>query len=62
MAATPIPVSPPLNAAANSHLVVRVGQDGYLTVQDATSNQPRNLRLAVVSVAGQRTGVAVGDP
>lgn len=62
MAATPIPVSPPLNAAANSHLVLRVGQDGYLQVLDATTNQPRNLRLAVVAVSGQLTLVAVGDP
>ena len=62
MAATPIPVSPPLNAGANSHLVVRVGQDGYLMIVDATTNQPRNLRLAVVAVSGQLTLVAVGDP
>ena len=54
-------MSPPLNAATNSHPFVRVSQDGYLTVVDATSNQPRNLRLAVVAVSGQPTLVAVGD-
>jgi hypothetical protein len=34
---------------------------GALQVLDATTNQPRNMRLAMLAVAGQLTLVAVGD-
>ena len=60
MAASALPAHIPTNSGASSHLVTNVSQDGTLTVKDATTNQTVQMRLAVISVSGQLTLVAVG--
>ena len=60
MAATVLPVHIPTNAEASSHLVTNLSMDGTITVKDATTNQFMTMRLAVISVGGQLTLVAVG--
>jgi hypothetical protein len=58
--ATVLPTHIPTNAETNSHLVTNVAQDGTITVKDATTNQSETMRLAVISISGQLTLVAVG--
>jgi len=60
MAATALPVHVPTNAEASSHLVTNVAADGTITVTDATTGGRMTMRLAVISVSGQLTLVAVG--
>jgi hypothetical protein len=60
MAATALPVHTPTNAETSSHLVEKIGEDGTLTLRDATTGQAVMMRLAVLSVSGQLTLVAVG--
>jgi hypothetical protein len=60
MAATVLPVHVPTNAEASSHLVTSIGNDGTLTVKDATTGQPVTMRLGVIGISGQLTLVAVG--
>jgi hypothetical protein len=62
MAATATPAHIPTNAESNSHLITKVNADGTLQVLDATTQQPRTMRLAVLAVSGQLTLVVVGDP
>jgi hypothetical protein len=61
MAATALPVHIPTNAEASSHLVTNISMDGTIQVKDATTNQTVTMRLAVLSVGGQLTLVAVGS-
>jgi hypothetical protein len=60
MPAAALPTHIPTNAEASSHLVLDVSKDGTLTLRDAATNQLTTMRLAVVSVSGQLTLVAVG--
>jgi hypothetical protein len=60
MAATVLPTHIPTNGESSSHLVTNLSQDGTITVKDATTNQSVTMRLAVISVGGQLTIVAVG--
>jgi hypothetical protein len=60
MPAVILPTHIPTNAEASSHLVTNLSMDGTVTVKDATTNQSVTMRLAVVSVGGQLTLVAVG--
>jgi hypothetical protein len=60
MAATALPAHIPTNAEASSHVVTAVGNDGTITVKDATTGQSLMMRLGVVSVSGQLTLVAIG--
>jgi hypothetical protein len=60
MAATALPAHIPTNAEASTHLVTNISMDGTIQVKDATTNQAVTMRLAVLSVAGQLTLVAVG--
>jgi len=60
MAASALPVHIPTNGEASSHLVRNISQDGTIQVLDATTNQVVTMRLAVISVSGQLTLVAVG--
>jgi hypothetical protein len=60
MAATVLPAPIPTNAEASSHLLTNLSQDGSLQVKDATTGQTATMRLAVISVSGQLTLVAVG--
>jgi hypothetical protein len=60
MAATVLPTHIPTSAEASSHLVRNIGQDGTIQVQDATTGGLVTMRLAVISVSGQLTLVAVG--
>jgi hypothetical protein len=60
MAATTLPVHVPTNAEASSHLVTNLSNDGTITVIDATTGGRVTMRLAVISVSGQLTLVAVG--
>jgi hypothetical protein len=60
MAATALPVHVPTNGEASSHIVTAVGNDGSISVKDATTGGVVTMRLAVISVGGQLTLVAVG--
>jgi hypothetical protein len=60
MAATALPAHIPTNAEASAHLVLDVSKDGTITLRDAATNQLTTMRLAVISVSGQLTIVAVG--
>jgi hypothetical protein len=60
MAATALPIHIPTNSEASSHIVANVSQDGTITVVDAATGGRVQMRLAVISVGGQLTLVAVG--
>jgi len=60
MAATALPVHIPTSAEANAHVVTAINADGTITVKDATTGGRLTMRLAVLSVGGQLTMVAVG--
>jgi hypothetical protein len=60
VAATALPVHIPTSAEASSHVVTAINADGTITVKDATTGGRLTMRLAVLSVGGQLTMVAVG--
>jgi hypothetical protein len=60
MAASALPVHIPTNAEASSHIVTSLSNDGTVTAIDATTGGRVTMRLAVISVSGQLTLVAVG--
>jgi hypothetical protein len=60
MAATVLPTHVPTSLEASSHLVTNISMDGSIQVKDATTGQTVTMRLAVISVSGQLTLVAVG--
>jgi hypothetical protein len=60
MAASALPVHIPTNSESSSHIVTNIAQDGTITVIDATTGGRVTMRLAVISVSGQLTLVAVG--
>jgi hypothetical protein len=55
-----LPTHIPTNAEASSHLLTNISMDGTIQVKDATTNQTVTMRLAVLSVGGQLTLIAVG--